>query len=1401
MAGPVANMGIDAPIADFSDDESNDIITNQNEGSDNEIEGSTGGTSSLLRKMRAATKKNVLSDSESEEVEDESLKGLSFREKIKIRLEKQEGLKTKTLQGKVREPGLSIADPAPMTNPDDIFTSDEDEDVPVARKRRPARASAPSSPAKPSAEQEESLFLLDGEGPAITVSDDVATLPQVGNARFQELLAKRRQERLAKEEAERAEKGVKMRAFKEALDAEDSDKEDSQVEKLLTSSPQKKYRKKKADEELEKRETQRMARSMQLAHEVVQKKKVSKNALFAKFNYKPDSFKEEEPAPSSSPKKSDATDSTTAPTSPLSPGAADNQLAEKTTKTIEILDDGPPGSGEEDDLPTMEQISYSPPTNGSKIDKRKGPAPPSSPLKQLSQPRRKSIRVVAPKVNARSTFLPPDDSDDDLEIVKHKPITSKKDLKDIFDRVPAKKSQEAGGMHALRMLAHLTSPSKEKTTARKKDTRPSMTSAELAMTLQQRARQQAAAEREEHIKILRNKGVHIMTAEEREEKLNRKMREHDYILKAREEADQIRTDEREVARQARSAAGARGEEVDPLDDSSEDDEWPEERRTQIPEDEDDDKWDQAVDDGVLELSGSEDDEDMAEDGQVKGTFIYGATEESENEEDDELDANELNDLVKGAQERDDDEETVPTATAASRRRSRKSQIVDSEDEEDSPVIATGTPRPLPHDTPGSRSVKFIGKSPLPPDSVLRSATKTFIPGVSVTGPVGLGLTQIFQGTMDSQPDYDASPMPSPSQQKQTQSQSQWLNSQPRPSVPGFDPTSADDDDEIDMVVPSSQIEIDTIPATQSETQAVQLNYEQSQILSSSDIFDSQSQSQMPMTQDAGYNLISPIKGRYSATPQEAGVSQATIDTVVLEPTPSIIPDSVIYSQSAVRVRKGKLRRRAQVAVVSDGNESASDIDEKKAQEDAFTAMRRAAAREKRKKEQEKFDKKKSKAADMVEEDAMESEDEYAGVGGASSDDSDDAGEDEQFKKDMIDERGLTRGQEAELARTAARMDREEDEARVNKLYKDVMTGGLMKKRGGLEMNLSDSDDDMEARRRMKRREFARMRKALMEDENVQGVVEDPKKAAFLKSLEDREEDDMDMYFMDDTILDAEHAMSSQVPAEGSQDTQNKDDFVVPNSQPDTTSTLMRPPTSKRKSLGEPAARAPPALRRTAVPTEKRATSRAEIRASVSQLLENPHSMILDSDSDTDLDLSEEDEPVHQGLLSDDQELENEMKNQQDTSIILGEKSITKGKKTKSKENVDPWASRRTGPVVVDRSLSRQSSATDGSIAFAPSSSTGGFKVPPLLRRATGSILGSAASSFTSDVESGMNSASAAMRDGPKKAAKGFKGFTREDERKMVVEEKESKRLDRMLRGAEVRKRDTAAVLGGADSWK
>lgn len=65
-------------------------------------------------------------------------------------------------------------------------------------------------------------------------------------------------------------------------------------------------------------------------------------------------------------------------------------------------------------------------------------------------------------------------------------------------------------------------------------------------------------------------------------------------------------------------------------------------------------------------------------------------------------------------------------------------------------------------------------------------------------------------------------------------------------------------------------------------------------------------------------------------------------------------------------------------------------------------------------------------------------------------------------------------------------DRAEDKKQIEKIYRDVTTGMFRRKRG-TDLDLSDSDYDEEARRRMKRRKEMKLRKALFADEHVEKI--------------------------------------------------------------------------------------------------------------------------------------------------------------------------------------------------------------------------------------------------------------------------------------------------------------------------
>lgn len=321
---------------------------------------------------------------------------------------------------------------------------------------------------------------------------------------------------------------------------------------------------------------------------------------------------------------------------------------------------------------------------------------------------------------------------------------------------------------------------------------------------------------------------------------------------------------------------------------------------------------------------------------------------------------------------------------------------------------------------------------------------------------------------------------------------------------------------------------------------------------------------------------------------------------------------------------------------------------------------------------------------------------------------------------------------------------------------------MLRRKRGADYDLSDSDDGGEARRRMKRKQEAKLRKALLEDERIGKIAENPKKMAFLRAIEDRGEDD-EMDFLDD-LEDADETVDSQ--SQSQVDTSQKEVHQVDNSQPDV---VMGPPKRKLSHDAGIDKRLPPHLRRTK--PAKRPSNLSEIRESLSSLIEEPNTILMS----------------HQSSGS-DSEPEND-----DSS------TNTKQQQTE-KENRDPFASRRTnGIAVVDRiSLKRASSntlSTTTRLAFAAPSSMPGFKAPALLRRTTTSSSISSGSS-TSGLSGTERTAGGFGDDAKitKKAGKnsGVNYFARENERKMKVEEVEKRRKEKRWKGAEGRR----TVVGG-----
>ncbi|KAI8961000.1 MRC1-like domain-containing protein [Daldinia sp. FL1419] len=1235
---------------------------------------------------------------------------------------------------------------------------DDDEDIstlPRRRLARPVRSATPEDAANTEIPPSPGLFVTPApESPtanrqsgtgAESDTDDELPKNLAKSERFQALVAKKRQERLAREaeeerkRKERAERMGQQISAESDIDDDASDVTDDDGGRKLTQEVSRPARKasKKALEEMN-RETQRLSRSLQLAHEAKTKKKITKASLFERFNFRTEAVAaQNKPTSSSRPTTpgstqltdADMVDAGTPPSSPpLAPKATETHLTTPTAPKTHADPDDVFGI-DNDELPSLEDALV----QSKKEDKGKGKAvdisdkPVEVKEAGASKPNRQ-VRVKLPPMQANLIMI---DSDDELEITK-----SKKGRMDaIFDKLPEKKTQESKSMDVLRRLAHLSSPPKEPSRGRK--AKPSMTPAELQMTLQQRARAQAKLERERRLEFLRSKGITVQTEEERQRE---REQVEDIVARARQEVEEIMQREREDAKKARKESKKNGE-ADPLA-------W---------DDSDDDSFADSGEEDPAEIvySGSEEENDgeddvMGEDDD-EGEYKPAANPLFEDEAEDDGESEEEHTPKATTNAASDDEADVELPPARLRRPKKPARIV-SDDEDEDNVEATPKPK-----TRQPKSPPAASSSPKVPTSVLRSARKTFIPGLPVpeAGPAGLGLTQIFAGTMDDSQIEPASGSP----QEFMPSLDNFPDSQ-------FSATAGQSQD--NTVFDSQKLRNLDTQACETQTQDVQLHFSQSQAHGFDTLMQidgTQMSESIEPTQDGGFQDFSPLKQRFVDAPG------STVDTVLLGGT----PDYDRVQESPIVRRGGKLRRRnesiASVSTFASINAPASpgaapSAPSRDAETDAsaFRLMEKAARKKKRK--QEKFDKKKSKANEMIEEQAEESEDEYAGLGGADGEDSSE--EDEELVKEMIDDTAGNDVDNAKLAGFFADRERAADAAQVDKLFRDITTGMLRKRRRGgdnNDFNLSDSDDDGEARRRMKRRQFAKMQKALFADERIGKIAENPRNAAFLKSIEDRNSDDewdFGENFADSAPESADS--DSQSRAQG-KDTEQS----IPNSQPTNGD-------RKRAHTDDHAARPPPNARRTKGGV--RPSSITDIRRELSDLLDEPNGSTVSIIPATEMGSDGEDE----------------------------ERPTTS---SSNKEN------RHSEVTVVDRiKLKRDSSSisTTGNgaagssrLAFAAPSASGGgaFKVPALLRRATtNSLISNSSTSTTSSSSAPTAATSLAGADDGKLLKRtagkrsGINYFARENERRAAVAEAEKRREAKKWKGAEGRSKVVGGLFGG-----
>lgn len=315
-----------------------------------------------------------------------------------------------------------------------------------------------------------------------------------------------------------------------------------------------------------------------------------------------------------------------------------------------------------------------------------------------------------------------------------------------------------------------------------------------------------------------------------------------------------------------------------------------------------------------------------------------------------------------------------------------------------------------------------------------------------------------------------------------------------------------------------------------------------------------------------------------------------------------------------------------------------------------------------------------------------------------------------------------------------------------------MNGGLRKRAGRDAFDMSDSEDEAETRARRKRAEFARMQKALMSDENIGKIAENPKQQAFFKTLADFA-DDAEYDFLEMPEPKSIYAEESQSQSQEQQSLDGGDSgaVMVPDSQQD--ESAMPPPNPlKRKSpsVSQKENRPPPNLRRTDNGLARRPITLADVQNSVSELLEDSRVVVPDSQyaSDSDSELEITDRPVRK-------------------------------------------------PVVDRLTLSRQSTLKDtqdsgtGQAFYAPSRVGTGFRVPSLIRQAT--------SNLSTISEGGSARTSQSSEGGVRRGGTGRSNIhaqAREAERRTLLEKKESRRKEVLRKKVDgARRKGMRSVLG------
>ncbi|KAI8581475.1 hypothetical protein K450DRAFT_231474 [Umbelopsis ramanniana AG] len=180
-----------------------------------------------------------------------------------------------------------------------------------------------------------------------------------------------------------------------------------------------------------------------------------------------------------------------------------------------------------------------------------------------------------------------------------------------------------------------------------------------------------------------------------------------------------------------------------------------------------------------------------------------------------------------------------------------------------------------------------------------------------------------------------------------------------------------------------------------------------------------------------------------------------------------------------------------------------------------------------------------KKNDFVENEAEEEEDEYMGLGGV---DGEDDGPDEYVEDDVVVHANDEELDEAQLRQAYNNQVADSDQNMIQRLIKDVVSGGLRRRRGamndGYELDYYDTFDDMDDNLVALRRAAAAKRRKLLNGNILQAIAENPQTAAFAKASKvDIDEDEKPSF------SDGEEEESQPIPVndDGQDDEDESDD--------------------------------------------------------------------------------------------------------------------------------------------------------------------------------------------------------------------------------------------------------------------